>query len=270
MKIRGLMLTWNNLEFFKCSLSQVLKFCDELILVEGCHYQKYPKRSTDGTYEYIQNLDHPKLIVRDFNFKGRNNIVQWKIRDSFSRDSHLWKPGNWVVQWDDDIAFFNDDLKRIKKVMATTKYDTIKFKERRFILNFKFNTFTNKVGGYRFNRITKGCFYRPNWKMFYKNDKPYKKYKYLKDVTYFHYVYVKKPERVKFRWELSREKGYTAPVKFYKQYMNIKWKNDEEIYRYKDTIEMINNEKGFNIYRGQHPEIIENHPWKDLEDCREL
>ncbi len=106
MKILGVMFTWNNLEYFKRSLRQCLDFCDEVILVEGGHLKNYPKGSTDGTCEYIQTLDHPKLVIKDFDFTGRNDIIQWKIRDTYSRGSDFWEPGNWVCQWDDDIVFF--------------------------------------------------------------------------------------------------------------------------------------------------------------------
>lgn len=270
MKILGVLLTWNNIEFLKCSLKQALEFCDEVILVEGCHYKKYPKRSTDGTYEFIQSLDHPKLVIRDFNFQGRNDIVQWKIRETFSKQSDLWEPGNWVAQWDDDIAFFDDDLKKIKEVMKKTKRDMVRFKERRFNYNFKINVFNNNVGAYHFDRITEDCFYRPTWKMFYKNGKRYKKYEFLKDVVYFHYPYVKPPDRVKFRWEISVEKGNMESAKRYEQFMRVKWDQDEDIFKYKEIIESINAMSGLNVYYGKHPEIMENHKWRYKKDCREL
>lgn len=55
-KIIGYLLTWNNLELFKYSLDQALELCDELLVVEGCHYKKYPKRSNDGTVEYLNKI----------------------------------------------------------------------------------------------------------------------------------------------------------------------------------------------------------------------
>ena len=103
MKIIGLMLTWNNLEFFKRALKQALDFCDEVILVEGCHSKYYPKRSTDGTCEYIETIRNlPKLVVRDFNFGGLYNHVQLRIRQEFPKDSAFYEPGNWIINWDDD------------------------------------------------------------------------------------------------------------------------------------------------------------------------
>ena len=53
--------------------------------------------------------------------------------------SECFKPGNWVIQWDDDDFFMNSDLNKIRKILENTKKDTIVFNERRFIYNFRFN-----------------------------------------------------------------------------------------------------------------------------------
>lgn len=95
-KIIGYLLTWNNLKFLKYSLDQALEFCDELLVVEGCHYKKYPKRSNDGTVEYLNKIkDHPKLKIFDFSFKGRNDVVQLKIRLALYQYFKYLKPGSW-------------------------------------------------------------------------------------------------------------------------------------------------------------------------------
>lgn len=180
-KIIGILLTWNNLLFFKYALQQALEFCDEVLIVEGCHFQKYPKRSTDGTFEYIKNLlPHPKLRLFDFNFTGRNDIVQLKIRIALLKYSKYCKPGNWIIQWDDDNFFFEENLIKITKIIKNTNYDTLVFKERRFIFNFRFNTFTNQRGqlnrgGGQIDRITEGAFFKGVLK---KNTHPRLYYKY--------------------------------------------------------------------------------------------
>lgn len=158
IKIVGYILTWNNLEFFKYSLQQALEFCDKVLLIEGSHFQKYPKRSTDGTIEFINQMKrHKKLRIFDFNFKGRNDVVQQKIRLALLKYARFCKPGSWLIPWDDDFFFFREDLKKIKEIMRTTEYDTLVFsKERRFIYNFRYNTSPNKNGDIHIDRITKG------------------------------------------------------------------------------------------------------------------
>ena len=271
MKILGLMLTYNNFHFLKHSLKQALDFCDELIVIDGSHLEKHPKHSTDGTCEYLQTIDNPKLkIIEDFDIKGRNDIVQCKLRETYAKQSSYWEPGNWICQWDDDIAFLNEDLSKIKEIMKKTRRDMIRFKERRFIYNFKFNTFSNEVGTYHFDRITEGCYYKPTWKLHYKNGKRYTKYKFLKNITYFHYQYVKIPERIMIRLECSFEKGYSNVFERFEKFLSVKWENDEDIYNYKDVIEDFVVDHGFNIYNGTHPEIMEDHVWRHIKDCRKM
>lgn len=271
MKILGVILTYNNLEFFKCALEQALDFCDELILIEGGHLQNRPKRSTDGTVEYIQTISNPKLvIIDDWEYKGRNDDVQCYLRENYANQSPLWEPGNWICQWDDDIAFFNDDLPIIKQVMKKTKRDLIRFKERMFIYNFRFNLYKNSVGAYHFDKITEGCYYTPMWKMHYKNGSFYrdKKYEYLKKIDYFHYSFVRKPERLKIRLECSYEKGYKNSFERYNKFMSVKWEEDEDIFKSQDIIEDLTNYWGFNIYNGPHPKIMDGHPWRYVKDTR--
>ena len=106
--------------------------------------------------------------------------------------------------------------------------------------------------------------------MHYKNGKPYKKFKVLKDVVYFHYVYVKIPLRVKARFEISVEKGNLESENRYKRFESIKFHNDEDILKYAEDLEFINAMNGLNLYYGPHPEIIRDHPWRKIKDCREL
>jgi hypothetical protein len=278
-KIIGIFLTWNNLEFFKSSLEQALEFCDEVLLVEGCHYEKYPKRSTDGTVNYLQRMkSHPKLRIFDFNFTDRNDIVQLKIRTSILKYSKFCTPGNWIIQWDDDNFFFEEDLKKIKEIIKYTKYDTLVFKERRFIFNFRFNTFTNQRGtlnrgGGQIDRITEGAFFKGVLKkhthprLFYKNGVKYNNI-YYSDIVCFHYHQVKTPDRMKARWEISTEKGYFNALERYNKFMAIVWKDDKDILQSSKKIEELNGESGFNVYYGPHPQVLSLNPWRFIDDVR--
>lgn len=280
-KIVCVFLTWNNLEFFKFSIQQALEFCDEVLLVEGSHFKKYPKRSTDGTVEYIKEIiGHPKLRVFHFNFEGRNDVVQLKIRVSILKYAKYATPGNWIIQWDDDNFFFEDDLIRLKKLIKTTKYDTIVFKERRFIYNFRFSTFTNKKGllhrgGGQIDRIREGTYfkgrlnYQTHPRLYYKNGLKYNNILYMDDLITFHYPYVRTPERVKARWEISVEKGIIKNKNNYNKFMSVKWKEDNDVFKFKHIIEELMQENCFNIYNKNHPKILEHHLWRYVNDARD-
>lgn len=283
MKILGLILTWNNLPFLKCCLEQALDFCDEVIIAEGCHYKKYPKRSTDGSNEYIEEMeDHPKLKVIDFEQNNRNDIVQLKLRMKAIKISDYFKPGNWIIQWDDDDFFFKEDLKKLKLIMEKTKYDTLVFNERRFIYNFRFNCFKNRakgrlnIGGIQIDRITSGARYKAKIgkkthpRLFYKDGTHYNKIKYLKGIVLFHYAYVKPINRMKARWEMSIERGYPNEKKRIETFTSIKWKDEFEIMNYKKEIEEFMKKKKFNIYNRSHPIVLDSHPWRFINDVRKI
>jgi len=267
MKIIGLMVTWNNLEFFKCALKQALDFCDEVILVEGCHSKHYPRRSTDGTCEYIETIRNlPKLTIRDFYFKGRYNHVQLKIRQEFPKKSVFYEPDNWIMYWDDDMFYLDSALPRIKAAMQRTTKDSLSWAERHFIYNFRFCTICHDVGCHRIingsslHGISAPCY--PNGKRFQAEE--------VEGVELFHYGYVKKPERFAARMQMSIEKGTKASVGRYEKWMNVKWDKEEDIFKSKSIIEQVRPGDGLHIYKGEHPGAVDDHPWRHIKDVREV
>jgi len=276
MKIIGMIPTWNQLNWLRYSLSQALDFCDEVILVEGCHSRQYPKRSTDGTYEYIKDFGHPRLKVFDFEQDGSYQNVQRRLRHHMPHKSQYWKPGNWILYWDDDAFFFDADLKRLKKTMLSTKHDTIVFRERYFIYNFRFSLISEKVRiwphGPHWNRITDGCYLRGVRNLYYKDKRRYDDIHWIDDIVQHHYSYVKLPERMEPRWMMSVEKGVTSSRHRFGEWMSVKWKNDKDFLRQKEKIIFITGLQGqrLEVYEGNHPEILKNHSWRNIEDIRRI
>jgi len=277
MKIIGMMLTWNNFEFFRCALNQALEFCDEVIVVEGNHMvtKEYPKHSIDYTCEQIESMrGHPKLtIIDDWNFTGLNNKIQWAIRSTYTKESPLWKPGNWIIQWDDDMFFFDDDLKKIKEILKNTDHDTLLFRERRFAFNFRFNLLAEKndLFGHNMQKIKEGCYYMPNWKLHYETGELYSDVLNVPEITYFHYPYVKPTKRMKHRWDISVQKGETYNSRTKNMWDKFSWKKDEDIFQKEREFRTIIGGKGkLNIYNSKHPQALSYHPWRFINDVREV
>lgn len=277
MKILGLMMTYNNLHFFKCALKQAINFCDEVIIVEGSHLKDSPQRSKDGTCEYIETIkNNPKIIVKDFKVTGtKYNILQCALREKFVKESLLWEPGNWVLQWDDDWMFFDEDLPKVNHILETADKDTIMFRERRFAYNFKLSLLAPKssVAGIRMQRITDGCYYTPVSHLHYKDGINYTKkadrvLNYT-DIIYHHYPYVKTSDRVKFRWDLSVNKGTKSNKNTYELWKNMDLKKD--IFKQeKEFRKIIGGIGNLEIYIGEHPEVLDNHPWRYIDDVRNI
>jgi len=268
VKIIGLMCTWNNLEFFKCAFAQAWEFCDELIVVEGCHSQQYPKRSTDGTCEYIETIKGlPKLTVRDFDFNGRYDQVQRRVRRDFPKESVFYKPGNWIFHWDDDCFYMEKELSTLRIAMEATENDSISFANRNFIYNFRFNSMER--GLIISYRIVDGLRFTGVSNVHYSDGRRIGA-QHIEGVTRFHYNYVKKPERMKARFVMSVEKGTKESVGRYEQWMSVRWDKDEDIFKSRAIVESIRPGEGLNIYNGMHPEAVANHPWRQIDDVRKL
>ena len=268
MKIIGLMLTWNNLEFFKRSVHQALSFCDELIVVEGCHSRRFPRRSTDGTCEYIETIkDLPKLKVKDFYFKDKYNFVQRAIRTRVPQTSEFYKEGNWIIHWDDDMFFFNSTLPKLKMAMQKAKRDSFRWLEQQFIYNFRFRT--TLWDRANCHRIINGFYLGGISEPFYPNGKRFRGEE-VDGIELFHYGYVKKPERFEARMRMSIEKGTKASEGRYDRWMGVKWDKDEDIFKSKSIVEEIRPGDGLHIYKGGHPEAVADHPWRHIKDVREV
>lgn len=267
MKIIGLMLTWNNLEFFRCALGQALDFCDELILVEGCHSQKFPKRSTDGTCEFIESIKGlPKLLVADFAHKyDKYDKTQLLIRRDYPKMSRYYKPGNWIFHWDDDFFLFENDLAKLKDIMQSTKRDSLNFRCRHFFFNFRFNML--QWSGIYCYRIIDDFKLRGISDPYYGNGKKFSILN-LDDIVGLHYGYVKKPKRMEARWIMSVEKGTKASKGRFEKWMNISWDKEEDIFN--SPLKEIRHAEGLNIYKGSHPKILANHSWRFVEDVRRV
>jgi len=269
MKIIGLMLTWNNLEFFRCALEQALSFCDEVVLVEGCHSKQYPKRSTDGTCEHIQTMKaHPKLRIVDFDNRGRYDYTQRHIRMECPKMSQYYKPDNWVVFWEDDIFFLEENLSKIKDAMQNSKNDALGADIRYFFYNFRFN-FLEKGKGFYFFRIVDGFRLKGITAHCYRDGRRFSE-SLLDNMLIFHYGHVKRPERMKARWVMSMEKGTKASIGRFEKWMSVSWNEDEDIFNTHGILEGIRPRGILNVYNGKHPKVLDVHPWRNLEDVRRI
>ena len=281
MKILATMLTWNNIEFFKRALRQALDFCDEVIVIEGCHSRQFPKRSTDGTVEYLATIKNPKLKILDIDYKRiglegrRYDIVQCELWNIANKSFDSWESGNWMVRWDDDCFWFNEDLGKIRRILETTEYDRVNFRERYFTYNFRFNVLNAGVG-HRFDRITDGCYYTPIARLHYKDGKEYSNSLPHPKIVMFHYTGVKKAERMKARWILSVERGTRSSRDRFERWVDFKWDVDDDIIKNEEFMMYVvgirkSKEKSkVNVYDGKHPEVLGDHPWRYIEDVRTI
>ena len=129
------------------------------------------------------------------------------------------------------------------------------------------------MAGIRMQRITGGCYYTPVSHLHYKDGMNYTKKKdcvlNYTDIIYHHYPYVRTSDRVKFRWDLSVNKGNKSNKDTYKLWQEMDLKKDifkqEKFFR-----RVIGGIGNLEIYTGEHPEVLDDHPWRYIDDVREL
>jgi len=285
MKILGRMLTWNNIEFFKYALKKALDFCDEVVVIEGCHSRNYPRHSTDGTVEYLKSFRHPKLKILkpDWDGLAKKHWQYWMVQCDLCnlaiKSFDFWNHDAWIMGWPDDQFYFDEDLEKIRNTLKTTAGNRVWFTGRRFIYNFRFNVLeqTPKHAAMTISRITPGCYYVPIHHLCYKNGRRYSqvnKGERISDISMFHYSSVKKIERMKARCYMAMETPgrYILSSGWFEKWMNVEWIKDEDIFKHKDTLAFVLSSEpdSINIYRGKHPEILDNHPWRNIDDVRKI
>ncbi|GAG26172.1 unnamed protein product, partial [marine sediment metagenome] len=57
----------------------------------------------------------------------------------------------------------------------------------------------------------------------------------------------------------------------YEKWMSVEWDKDEDIFKSATIIYGIGTlTKGLNIYNGEHPKFLANHPWRHIDDVRKI
>jgi len=171
-----------------------------------------------------------------------------------------------VFHWDDDLLFMEKDLQKIKYAMRHSKEDSLDFQCRHFIYNFKFNILGR--GTANCYRITDGLYLKRVSRAYYKDRRPYS-IAYPDDITLFHYSYVKRTERMKARFVLSAEKGTPGAMEKFETWKSIAWDKEEDILE-NGVLRKIIPRGELNIYRGPHPEALDDHPWRHIDNARKV
>ena len=71
---------------------------------------------------------------------------------------------------------------------------------------------------------------------------------------------------------MSVEKGTLASRHRFSEWITAKWKDDEDFLRQAEKIFSILGliDHSMEIYEGNHPEVLADHPWRHINDIRRL
>jgi len=262
MKV-GFIQVFNEVNWIGYAIEQAMNFCDELIVCEGSQFVAFPdipERSDDGTLDIINDKvkQYPKKIkiiktIRKYNNYRKNQCANFNL----ALDD--CKIGDYFIHLDADEFFTDEWITKVNELMRENKIDIINTLGYRFMFSFKWRFDFGKIQP-RFVIVKKinGLHFRPTHH--YVN--PGKHIITFPKNSHYHYCWLKPQERMHIRMKTSGM--YPNMLNWFdKNWDNFKLENGKEYSGYSGK---------FNLHRyeGNHPEILNNHPWRHVEDIRKL
>ena len=268
VKLGAIIAVYQEADYLPYALKQAEKHCDEIIVYEGCHSKGHNTRSTDGTIEIIEKsgLEYQLPVNTDGVRYDHFQCAIWQkgVTEMIQRGC------DWFRFWDCDMFAFDKDWVHIKDLMGETSKDCIMFNERRFLFNWHINT--HDQTGY-FYRVTDGMFLSPISRVHSKDGTLVRDCDEMverMDTCIFHFTAAKKLERMKFRFEISKEKGTPGIDNLWEKYRNSVIDYPADVHENEMLIQELVGGYGENWYDGEYPEVLKDHPYRFCNDIRDI
>jgi hypothetical protein len=262
----GFLQVYNEFYWVGPQIDQAMLLCDELVVIEGSQFTSFkdiPERSIDGTLDIISDKikEYPNRIKLEYTSRKHNNYRRNQC-ENFNKALSLCNEGDYFLALDADEFYTNDHIKYLNNLMNDNKADIVISCGHQFAFGFKWKFVTNGNDPTCTRHILKKT---PNL-FFVPTSNPRNAGKIIvKDenrLGRFHYNWVKPKERMRIR---HRTSGFYPNML---QWFDSNW----------DRLKLKDG-KRYNYYGGhfilkrynkEHPEVLDNHPWKNEEDIRKI
>lgn len=299
MKVYAMMMTYEQMDWLPWAIKQAKSMLDmgsieKFLIAEGSHSKNFPEHSPDGSLEFLKKELDDRFQLFDAS-KFRNSFPTYQTAQPALLNEMLStipkEDDTWLMYTHDDEFYYDEFLKELKDVCQEAQdkgFNTIMTSQVAFAYNF--NLYWRKRTGYLLNKINMDTKWVPISSVAHGNGM-----RYLDDInkvwmdqtphrTTFHFSYVKKTHRMEQRMSNASEAGSQNMQDFwYKEiFLNADLNNLEKTYKkgvefwgsegfYKDSYDLggpvvqplIN-------YEYSYPQVLEDHPYRDIKDCREL
>jgi len=267
----GYIQAYNEADFIGYQIDNALKFCDLIYICEGSQFAAYPEipeRSNDWTMDIILDKikEHPNRIrlyhtVRKHKNYRKNQCCNWNIALEYCKDNFLKQYKNvYFVGLDADEIWFDLAIKKMVDIMDNDQPDLIKFFGKEFAFSFDWQLIIHN------NPKKRAFIFKVNPDMYFKpthNAKNVgKNHIILNEDTYFHhYKWVKPVERMSIRHKTS---GFVPGM--------MRWFKDhwENIPLENKTHNFYLGKFSLKKFEGKHPEVLDNHPLRNIKDIRKI
>lgn len=259
----GFFQVYNEYEWVGYQIDDSMRLCDKILITEGSQFAGFSdisERSNDGTLDIIHDKmkEYPNRIQLNYTIRKHDNYRRNQAAN-FNRALVVCGNNKYFIPIDADEFWFDKKIDEVKEILDTDKYDLIKILGIDFAFSFKWQLLIKN------NPLKRSFIYKTNPNMHFvpthqhRNVGP--KQIETKGIFFHHYKWVKQIERMRIRHETSNF------VPGMMEWFNKNW----------DKIELKNATYNFYLgkfklkkFNGKHPEILDNHPWKDVEDVRRL
>jgi len=296
------MLTYQQMDWLPWSIRQIkhmlnIGAVDHFMIAEGAHSRQHPARSQDGSWEFLQNeigKDQRFSLFDGSMFRdGASNYsdAQCKLLN-FMLSKIKDREDNWLLILHDDQFIFNRLVYDLRNICSSaTRYDLITPLQKEFAFNF--NLQWNKACGGFLGRLYDDSIFYPISSL----GRESAKRSFMQgsdgiwtlrepEYSVFHFgIAFKKTERARIRVELAAEKGSGVMRDYWyaEMYQKADVANLSTTYKkavdiwdaegfYLDSLDLHSENvvQKLNRYDGPWPEILADHPYRNISDIRQM
>lgn len=300
MKIYAVLMTYEQMDWLPYTmdmLGKTLEFgsIDMVFIAEGSHSKRFPERSTDGSWEYLNNRigDDDRYHLVDI-AQFRNNQPRYDFAQAATLN-HIcglfpMDEETWVFYIHDDEYFFDAFLKDIRNLcQEASSEDMNMIITKQLAFSFNMSLYWKNRTVYLLSRWNKGNYWKPATTICYPDGIPYlkktNKIKFDSRFEYitFHFNCVKTVAREKIRYALSAEKGTSNSMEWFNKVwlaadldnLDATYKDNKKIYGtygFKPDSPDMGPAiwQTLDVYEGEYPEVLRTHPYMNIEDIRKV
>lgn len=251
---------YNEKDWCGYTIDQAMKICDKLLIVEGSRFLGFydlPARSDDGTLDIISDKmrEYPNRIELWLDGCDKGNFRKNTIANLHVALERC-KTGDYFILCDSDEFYFDSFIDEINEAMREDKLDYMNWSGLQFAFGFKWvfgkqvkRAFLKKVPGAHFIPTCQPVGFGSHCVT-------------IKRISCLHYCWVKTRDRMLKRARIGIYKGIV-------EWFELNYDRIELIEGAKITY--VNGDVlTLNKYEGPHPSILDDHPWRNVEDVRKF
>jgi len=261
----GFIQVYNEFGWIGFAIDQAMKICDKVVVTEGYQHIGFPGipiRSDDGTLDILSSKARQyagKLeildTIREYSDIRNNQCA------NFNRVLECCNSGDYFLILDADEFFTDEWIDTAINLMKEGKADLISTTGcHAFGISFAWRIiFGTEKPAEIIIKKTEGLRFWPTHKI----SKTVRNKIIISGGGRFHYMWVKPTRRMRLRMQALAMYGGMSEW-FDKSWLSLKPEDGKKYGCYKKASFVLQR------YDGEHPAILNNHPWRHIKDIRRL